>query len=199
MTFNRRPWCAATVLALCVTAAPAEESPWEVRVRAVHVSFANKDTTAPVNLGLNIDSKTVPDVSWGYYWTPNIATELQIGVPYTVKVKQGATAAGSYKGDPVTMLMRYHWTQFDGFRPYVGLGYNRTRFLDVDLQGAQTNTASKGKVVQVGVDVPVSEHLSINLDWKRIDAHNDITYPMYTSGRMTTDPSMLGLGLAYRF
>lgn len=195
LSWNRKAWAFAGLL--CACAAHAEVSPWEVRVRAVHVSFANKDTTG---LGLNIDSKSVPDVSWGYYWTPNIATELQLGIPYKVNVKQGASAAGSYKGDPVTVLMRYHWTQFEGFRPYVGLGYNRTRFLDVDLQGAQTDTASTGKVVQVGVDVPVNEHLSINLDWKRIDARNDIAYPSYgIRGRMTTDPSMLGVGLAYRF
>ena len=51
----------------------AEEGPWLVRARAVHLDSANKDSTG---LDLSINDKWIPEVDISYFFTKNLAAEL---------------------------------------------------------------------------------------------------------------------------
>ena len=59
---------AAAMAAFTSGAAMAQqaESPWMVRVRAVHLDSANKDSTG---LGLSVNNKTMPELDISYFFS----------------------------------------------------------------------------------------------------------------------------------
>lgn len=48
------------------------DSPWLVRLRAVHLNSANGDSTG---LGLTVNNKWLPEADVSYFFTPNIAAD----------------------------------------------------------------------------------------------------------------------------
>ena len=140
-------------LAACgVGTAQAQETPWMVRARAVHLDMANKDSTG---LGLSVDNKTIPEVDVGYFFTPNIATELILTVPQKQTVSSNGSSIGTFKHLPPTLLLQYHFTGLNGYKPYVGAGINYTDISKVSLPtGVTLDSHSWGGALQVGVDIP---------------------------------------------
>lgn len=191
----------AVLCALTSGAAFAQqaESPWLVRVRAVHLDSSNNDSTG---LGLSINNKTIPDIDISYFFTPNIAAELVLTYPQKHDVNASALGGkiGTLKHLPPTLLAQYHFTNFNGFKPYVGAGVNYTRFSNVDLPlGATVDRNSWGPALQVGVDIPLTKQLSLNFDIKKVYIKTDVTVPGVTSGRFKVDPLLVGVGLGWRF
>lgn len=177
----------------------AGEGPWQVRVRAVHLDSANKDSTG---LGLSVNNKTIPEVDISYFFTPNIAAELILTYPQKHDVRASALGGkiGTLKHLPPTLLAQYHFTNFSGFKPYVGAGVNYTRFSNVDLPlGATVKRNSFGPALQVGVDIPLTKQLSLNFDVKKVYIRTDVDVPGVTSGKFKVDPLLVGVGLGWRF
>jgi len=192
---------AAVLCALTSGAAFAQqaESPWLVRVRAVHLDSRNQDDTG---LGLSINNKTIPEADISYFFTPNIAAELVLTYPQKHDVNASALGGkiGTLKHLPPTLLAQYHFTQFGGFKPYVGAGVNYTRFSNVDLPlGARIDRNSWGPALQLGVDIPLTRQLSLNFDVKKVYIKTDVTVPGVTSGSFKVDPVLVGVGLGWRF
>lgn len=191
----------AVLCALTSGAAFAQqaESPWLVRVRAVHLDSSNNDSTG---LGLSINNKTIPELDISYFFSPNIAAELVLTYPQKHDVNASALGGkiGTLKHLPPTLLAQYHFTNFNGFKPYVGAGVNYTRFSNVDLPlGATVDRNSWGPALQVGVDIPLNKQLSLNFDIKKVYIKTDVTVPGVTSGRFKVDPLLVGVGLGWRF
>ena len=120
-----------TLLALAVAAAAAsplasqaQDGPWLVRLRAVHLDSANKDSTG---LDLSINDKVIPEVDVSYFFTPEFAAELVLTYPQKHKLRSGGTEIGSLKHLPPTFTLQYHFTRLGAFKPYVGAGVNYTR------------------------------------------------------------------------
>ena len=109
----------AALAALGMGVVQAQETPWLVRARAVNLDMANKDSTG---LGLTVDNKTIPEVDVSYFFTPNIAAELILTVPQKQTVSSNGTSIGTFKHLPPTLLMQYHFTGLNGYKPYVGAG-----------------------------------------------------------------------------
>ena len=112
-TMNQQKIVAA--VALCATlmsgaamAQQAEEGPWLVRARAVHLDSANKDSTG---LNLSINDKWLPEVDITYFFNKNIAAELILTVPQRHTLSAGGTAIGSLKHLPPSLLVQYHFTE----------------------------------------------------------------------------------------
>lgn len=190
----------AAVCALSSGAAFAQqaEGPWMVRVRAVHLDSVNKDSTG---LGLSINDKWMPELDVSYFFTPNIAAELVLTYPQKHDLRaNGLGQIGSLKHLPPTLLAQYHFTNFGGFKPYVGAGVNYTRFSSVNLPlGATVDKNSWGPALQVGVDIPLTKQLSLNFDIKKVYIKTDVNVPGVTSGKFKVDPLLVGVGLGYRF
>ena len=111
-----------------------------VRARAVYLDSANKDSTG---LDLSINNKTLPEVDFTYFFSPNLAAELVLTVPQKQRVYAGATQIGSLKHLPPTLTLQYHFNQVSGIKPYVGAGVNYTRFSSVDCWAvAPTSSAT---------------------------------------------------------
>src|SRR5690606_39050129 len=101
-----------------------QEGPWLVRLRALHMNVDN-DTSRGVDLEL--DDKTFPELDVSYFFTPNIAAELILTYPQKHDVDLNGAGIGSIKHLPPTLLLQYHFTPQNRFKPYVGAGLNYTR------------------------------------------------------------------------
>lgn len=198
---QKKSLVAAAALA-CLVSLPAlaqapAAGPWQVRVRAVHLDSANKDSTG---LNLSINDKWLPEVDVSYFFTPNIAAELVLTVPQKHTLSAGGTEIGTLRHLPPTLLAQYHFTGFTGFRPYLGAGLNYTRFSSVNLPaGVDIDRNSFGPALQAGVDIPIARNVSLNLDVKKVWIRTDVSVGGADIGTFKVDPVLFGVGVGYRF
>ncbi len=195
----------------------AEDGNWMVRVRAVHVGWAQESSSVgalavPVN-GIHLENKTIPEVDISYFFTKNLAAELILTYPqkHTVRVTQsaaGAFDAGSLNELPPTLTLQYHFMPDAQFRPYIGAGLNYTKFSSVNLAplnaaSGGTNSVSSSSVggaLQAGFDVKVGANSYINLDVKKVYIQTDLTNSV--AGKLSTikgDPLLVGIGYGFKF
>jgi outer membrane protein len=189
-------WLAAGV----VTGAMAQasgESPWQVRLRSVHLDSVNKDSTP---LGLSINNKTFGELDVTYFWDKNLAAELVLTTPQKQRVYSNGSEIGSFKHLPPSLLIQYHFTDMQGVKPYVGAGINYTRFSNESLPpGVTLDGHSWGMAWQAGLDIPIDRNWSINLDVKKVYIRTDVYASGSSVGRLRVDPLLYGLGVGYRF
>ena len=194
--------CAAVAVAGLMTSnafAQVAEGPWMVRVRAVHLDSANKDSTG---LGLSVNNKTIPELDISYFLSPNMAVELILTVPqkHTLSSSVLGGPIGTLKHLPPTLLAQYHFTGNSGFKPYVGAGINYTRFSSVNLPaGVDIDRNSYGAALQVGVDMPLSGNMYLNFDVKKVYLSTDVTVAGADVGSFKVNPLLVGVGLGWRF
>ncbi|MDD2977800.1 OmpW family outer membrane protein [Aquabacterium sp.] len=190
----------AALSVAALTPAMAQESPWQVRVRAVNLDPANKNSTPVADLAVN--AKLIPEVDISYFFTPNIAAELILTYPQKHNVKSGDTVLGSLRHLPPTLTVQYHFMPNDtAIRPYVGAGVNYTNFSSVNLPGdLNVKRSSFGWAVQAGLDVPLTKQWSLNFDVKKVQIHADVKDATGAGlGTLKVDPLLIGVGLGYRF
>ena len=197
---------ALAALALTAGAAFAQQSPWMVRARAVQLDMANENGTPVAGLGVN--NKTIPEVDISYFFSPNLAAELILTVPQKQDVNSAAGKLGTFKHLPPTLTLQYHFTNFQGFKPYVGAGINYTKIMKVDLAGAAAaleansvtlDNSSTGAAYQVGVDFPIDKHWSFNIDVKKLDLKTHVYVDGVSAGTLKLNPTLFGVGLGYRY
>jgi outer membrane protein len=191
---------AVAALTLFSGAAFAEQSPWMLRARGVGLDMANKDSTA---LGLSVNNKTIPEVDISYFINKNVAVELILTVPQkqTVNSSALATDIGTFKHLPPVMTLQYHFDNFADFKPYVGAGLNYTQITQVNLLdgGANINSHSWGAALQAGVDFPIDKNLSFNIDIKKLNLKTDVFVGGDNKGILKLNPTLIGVGLGYRY
>ena len=169
-----------------------------MRVRAVHLDSANKDSTG---LGLSVNNKTIPEVDISYFFNKNVAAELILTVPQKHDLSSSVLGGriGSLKHLPPSLLLQYHFDA-PGFKPYVGAGVNYTRFSNVNLPaGVDIDRNSWGGALQVGVDVPLSKNLYLNFDVKKVYIKTDVFAGGAKQGTFKVEPVLVGVGLGWRF
>ena len=178
-------------------AAQAQDGPWLVRVRAVNLDSANKDSTG---LELTVNNKVIPEVDISYFFTPNIAAELILTYPQKHTLKAGGTEIGTLKHLPPTLTAQYHFTDLGAFKPYLGAGVNYTRFSSVELPaGVDIDRNSYGLAVQAGFDYEVAKNVYVNVDVKKVQIRTDVSAGGSKIGEFKVDPLLVGVGVGYRF
>jgi outer membrane protein len=189
-------------------ASRADEESWEVRLRGVYLDPANKSDAipglAPKN-AIHINSKTLPDVDFEYFFTPNWSSELVLTYPQSQTVTVGGTSIGSFKHLPPILTLKYDFLPGRAFQPYIGAGLNLTIISDVHLAVAgvgslKLDSTSVGPAAQAGFDYKLQDHWYLNADlkWAKIGSDVDLA----GVGRVSTvhiDPLLFGLGIGYRF
>jgi len=191
-------------LAACgLGAVQAQESPWMVRFRATRLDMANKDSTG---LGLTANNKVIPEVDVTYFFNKNVAAELVLTVPQkqTVNSTYFGGDLGTFKHLPPTLLAQYHFTDFNGFKPYVGAGINYTKISSVNLALPDATKVtldghSWGGALQVGVDIPLDKNWSLNFDVKKIYIKTDVYAGGSNAGTLKLNPVAASVGSGYRF
>lgn len=197
---------AVVALALVAPAAQAQGSDtgsWLVRVRALNLDSANKDTTG---LNLSVNDKTFAEVDISYFFTPNFAAELVLTYPQKHTLYSNGNKIGTLKHLPPTLLAQYHLTGLGGFKPYVGVGLNATNFSDVKFEPAvvaalspNVKRMSYGAAVQVGADLAIGGGWMLNLDVKKVQIKTDVYAGTAKAGTFTIDPLLVSVGVGLRF
>ncbi len=190
--------------ALAVPAlARADEGPLLVRVRALHLDSANKDSTG---LGLSINNKTFPEVDFSYFLSPNLAAELILTYPQKQTIYSNGSAIGSLKHLPPTLTLQYHFLPSGTVRPYVGAGVNFTNFSSVSFTPAiqaalkpGIKHSSWGLAWQVGADVEVTKGTYLNFDLKKVDLGTTVYSNGASAGKLKVNPTLASVGLGWRF
>lgn len=201
----KRTTIAIAIAAATLTAgvAVAQESPWMVRARAVHIDPA--DRSSPIGGVtesdlITVSKKTIPEVDISYFFTPNWAAELVLTYPQKHAVKVDGTSIGSFKHLPPTLTLQYHFLPNATFSPYLGAGINYTRISSVKLDSdIALERNSWGLALQAGFDVKLNRNWSINVDVKKVQIRSDVSMAGEQISRVKLDPVLFGVGVGYRF
>ena len=194
---------AAAVGMLVAGSVAAQESPWLVRARAVNLDMANTDHT-DLGANLNVNNKTIPEVDVSYFFSKNLAAELILTVPQKQHVYAGSTDLGTFKHLPPTLTLQYHFTDLNGYKPYVGAGLNYTLISKESLSTNGTNKVtlsnnSVGFALQAGVDIPLTKQVSLNFDVKKLQLKTQVYVDGVDHGTLKLNPLLVGVGVGYRF
>lgn len=190
--------------AFSITAAQAaEDGPWLVRARAVALNFSNgQGDNLSRTAKIEADNRWIPEFDVSYFFTKNIAAELVLTYPQDIDIKVNGAKQGTIKALPPSLLLQYHFTDLGAFKPYVGAGVNYTFFSKRNniLNGAASvDSSSFGLAAQVGFDYALSKNWLVNLDVKYAQMNTDVTLNGAKIGKLNLDPTMVGIGIGYRF
>ncbi|HEY0587929.1 MAG TPA: OmpW family outer membrane protein [Pseudoduganella sp.] len=194
----------AVVLGGVTLGAMAQETPWQVRARAVHINPADKSDpiagVGPSDL-ITVSSKTIPEVDISYFFTPNISAELVLTYPQKHDVYLDGESIGTFKHLPPTLLAQYHFTPSSQVSPYVGIGVNWTTFSKNKILGGQGSLEhdSFGLALQAGLDYKLDKNWSLNLDIKKVQIRSDVLLAGTKVSKVKVDPVLFGVGVGYRF
>jgi outer membrane protein len=195
---------AASLIALGMSASAgmaAEQSPWQVRVRTVHIETASSNSVTGTDSRLHVSDKTIPELDISYFFTKNIAAELVLTVPQKHKVYLDGESIGTFKHLPPTLTLQYHFTPEASLSPYVGAGINYTRISSVKLlDGAVSlENDSVGLALQAGLDYKLDKNWSINFDVKKLQIRSNVYAGETKISKVKIDPYLIGVGVGYRF
>ena len=193
---------AAAVGMLVAGQVAAQESPWLVRARAVNMHMTNENSTAVAGLG--VSNKAIPEVDVSYFFNKNVAAELILTVPQQMQVVHATGDVGTFKALPPTLTLQYHFTNFNGYKPYVGAGVNFTKIGKEKITVSSANDTSLsndsvGAAFQAGVDIPLTKQMSLNFDIKKVYLKTHVYVGGSDVGTLKLDPVLLGVGIGYRF
>jgi len=198
----------AAILALAAlglaSQAMAQQSPWQVRARAVHINTADKSDPvggAGAANQITVSNKTIAEVDITYFLSPNLAAELILTYPQKHDVSLSGSKIGTFKHLPPTLTLQYHFTPAAQLSPYVGAGINYTRIGSVKLlNGAgDLENDSVGLALQAGVDFKIDKNWSINFDVKKVQIRSDVFVGGAKVSAVKLDPVLVGVGVGYRF
>jgi outer membrane protein len=155
-------------------------------------------------IDVDISDEVVPSLQIEYFFNDHVSAELLCCVAtHEVTAASGAIDLGEVTHFPPTVTLKYRWTNFGQFEPYVGAGVNFTSFIDsAPPAGLHVEyDSSVGPALQAGVDYRIDEHWGVNLDVRRIWINTDVAI----SGALTAhdevdiDPWVVSTSIAYRF
>lgn len=194
-------------------------NPWLIRLRALGVITENSGHVDQVpGSGLTTSDTVVPELDITYFFTRNIAAELILGVTKHHVTGTGVAATNGLDVGkawllPPTLTLQYHFTDFGGFKPYIGGGVNYTFFFSQSAGNvanaaglAVTNSHLKdafAPVAQFGFDYFIDQHWAWNVDvkklWLRPSWDGTVNGVLPVTGKVNLDPWLVGTGIAYKF
>ena len=186
---------------------PQTEGNWLVRARAIYIMpQGSSDPGLVPQDAVTLNNVVAPEVDISYFFTKNIAAELIATYPQQHNVNLAGTGnIGTVKHLPPTLLLQYHFLPEGQFRPYLGAGFNYTKFSDVSLNAAGVgplflDSSSTGGALQAGMDIKISGNMYFNVDVKKIWIGTDVkTAAGVKVTHLNLNPWVPGVGLGWRF
>lgn len=169
---------------------------------------------SPIGGDVDISDAWVPSLQLEYFFTDNISAELLCCVAThdvgAVDTSVGAVDLGEVTHFPPTLTLKYRWTGFGRFEPYVGAGVNYTAFIDDELPSGPGSIVtdidydeSFGPALQAGFDYRIDDHWAVNVDVRRIWINSDVTIetnvPLTVNADVDINPWVVTTAIAYRF
>jgi len=195
-------------------AAPAQAGVLDNVQVKVGVSGILPEESADISViggDVDISDEYVPTLQLEYFFTKNISAELLCCVAQhdvgAVQTALGPVDLGQVTHFPPTVTLKYRWTDLGPVEPYVGAGVNYTHFFNKKLPAGGPVTSidyddSFGGALQVGADIRMNDHWSVNLDVRKIWINTDVTiYAGATRVDADVDinPVVATVGVGYRF
>jgi outer membrane protein len=205
---------ALSLFAAAALAAPAHAGVLDNVQVKVGVSGVLPDEGADISLiggDVDISDEYVPSLQIEYFFTDNVSAELLCCAAQhdvkAVRTSLGTVNLGQITHFPPTLTLKYRWTNFGKFEPYVGAGVNYTHFFNEELPAGGPVTSisyddSFGGALQVGADFRMNEHWSLNADVRKIWINTDVTInagPTRIDADVDINPWVTTLGVGYRF
>ena len=192
--------------AVAASAKEAADGKWMVRLRAIDIAPDESSTISPIGGKADFSNEVVPELDFTYFFNKNIAAELILATSKHTAKAHGTAVGTVDVGEawvlPPTLTLQYHFTNFDGFKPYVGAGINYTMYYNED-GGSQPKLEIEdafGLALQVGFDVPIEGNWGWNFDVKKIYLDADSKWNNGAIvGNIALDPWIIGTGVSYRF
>lgn len=184
----------------------------DIMVRGRALTVLPTVDNGPVSvIGGNVNASTSvePEADISYFFTPNISAEAIAAITRhhitDENSKLGNVDLGRVTLLPPTVTAQYHFLPTDLVNPYLGAGVNYTAFLDHELPagGAVTSIHYDNgfhTAIQAGADFHLQGNWYANLDVKHIflTTHAKINGGAI-GGDVSIDPTIVGLGLGYKF
>ena len=194
----------SAVLAVLSHNAMADDGPWLVRVRAVHLDPADKsDPVGGTGASdrITVSSKTIPELDISYLFTPNLAAELVLTYPQKHDVALDGNNIGTFKHLPPTLMAQYRFASASPITPYLGAGINYTTMSKVNLLNGAGGLEhdSWGLALQGGLDYKLDKNWSLNFDVKKVQIRSDVFISGAKVSAVKVDPLLIGVGVGYRF
>ncbi len=193
-------FAAITALAL---AAPAQAGVLDNFQIKVGVSGVMPDESGdPIDV--DISDEWVPSLQVEYFFNDHVSAELLCCVAtHEVTAASGAIDLGEVTHFPPTVTLKYRWTNFGQFEPYVGAGVNYTAFIDSEPPAGLSveYDASVGPALQAGFDYRLDDHWGVNFDVRRIWINTDVTISgaINATDEVDINPWVVSTSVAYRF
>jgi outer membrane protein len=188
---------------------------WAVSVNATQVFVHGKASHITLGGGrvpgsdVSIDDVSSATVDVGYFFTPNVAGDLFLGVPPTAKI-DGAGSIGALGAlaevdfGPVILSAQYHFNGLGQVHPYLGLGVGRIVFLNKNGR-ALTDfhiEDSWAPAVQAGVRYDLNPAWMLNADIRYVPFSTDASGSLGgvpVQATLHFKPILANVGLTYRF
>jgi outer membrane protein len=186
----------------------AEKGDIVVRARVTHVA---PDESSHLNLSgyqrLEVDSNTIPEIDFSYYFTKNIAAELILatGTRHDVNAiaNDGSISKlGSINLLPPTLTAQWHFNPDQTIDPYIGAGVSYIRAMDRNLNlsttGITVDRNMFGPALQAGVDYNLQDKWLVNIDVKKIWFSTDVNTTSKIDD-LDIDPWVVSFGVGKKF
>lgn len=177
------------------------------RVGVAKVAPKSDNGTLDTALGdLAVDVRSEADFAFtlGYRFHDKLGVELLAALPFKHDIHLNGGNIASTKHLPPTLTVQYYPLGGTEARiqPYVGAGVNYTRFSSerVDIDGIDLNLDSSwGAAGQLGIDLLIDDHWSLNAAAWYIDLDTDASLNGDPVGKVSIDPWVVMAGIGYRF
>ncbi|OLO04585.1 hypothetical protein BTW07_08875 [Salinicola socius] len=154
---------------------------------------------------IDVDDESGFAFTLGYRFLDNWGVELLAAQRFKHDVSLDGTEMASTKHLPPTLTLQYYplgGTQ-SRVQPYVGAGLNYTHFSDEKVDGGSLDMDdSWGAAAQLGIDLLIDDHWSLNAAAWYLDIDSDTTATIGGNDYDTTvhiDPVVVMGGIGYRF
>lgn len=203
---------AAGALALAGTASAQDLlHNFQVKVGVSGVLPEESATISAIGGDIDISDEYVPSLQIEYFFSDNISAELLCCMARhdvkAVGTTLGTVDLGKVSHFPPTLTVKYRWTDFGAFQPYLGAGANYTRFFDEKLPSGPVTAihydSSFGPALQAGFDYKLDKNWSINVDVRKIWINSDVTLRAGPTTTINADvdinPLVVTVATGYRF
>jgi len=157
-------------------------------------------TNADTGLRVDVTDNTQPTLGFTYFFTDHIAVEAILGTTKHDIKASGSKVAETWVLPPV-VTAQYHFNPAGKVSPYVGAGINYMAFYNgKDTPMHVSVDDGFGTALQAGVDIALKGNWALNIDYKKVFFKSDakIANGVYHS-KVTLDPAVTSIGIAYRF
>lgn len=187
----------------------AEKGDIVVRARVTHVA-PDESSHLDSSIGdrLEVNSNTIPEIDFSYYFTKNIAAELilAVGSRHDVNIGGSGANAGAKLGSinllPPTLTAQWHFNPDQTIDPYVGAGMSYIRAMDrnlnLDTTGITVERNMFGPVLQAGADYNLPNKWLVNFDVKKIWFSTNVSTTTKIDN-LDIDPWVVSFGVGKKF